>query len=157
MQYHVTSKKRTTVIFTMGGLGIVRPDILPPAVVTTMEKIMKKKVLKCLQERKVVGIGLLIPATIPQVITELMKVMAIGIKIPATITQAIEEVVGVCQFFPATIPLVIAEDMLIEVDIGHKRPSTLPLEIGKQELMLNGGVDIGLRKSTITPITKVNV
>ena len=55
-------------------------------------------------------IGLLRPATIPQVITE---VVDIGILIPATITQ------------------VITEDMLVEVDLGHNRPDTLLLEIGE--------------------------
>ena len=46
---------------------------------------------------------------------------------------------------------------MIEVDLGHKRPDTLPLEIGEQELMLKGEVDIGIRPATITPITKVKV
>ena len=47
--------------------------------------------------------------------------------------------------------------MLIEVDIGHKRPSDLTLEIGEQELMLKGEVDIGFKPATITFLTKANV
>ena len=57
----------------------------------------------------------------------------------------------------ATIPLVIMENiilvMLVEVDIGHNIPYTLPLAIGEQSLMLKGEVDIGLRPDTLTPIT----
>ena len=46
--------------------------------------------------------------------------------------------------------------MLIEVDLGHKIPETLPLTIRTHELMLKGEADIGLRPATITPITKVD-
>ena len=61
------------------------------------------------------------------------------------------------QGLPETIPLVISGDMFIEVYLGHKIPSNLPLEIGEQELILNGEVDIGLRPANITPINYVNV
>ena len=47
--------------------------------------------------------------------------------------------------------------MLVEVNIDHKIPDTLPLAIGEQELMLKGEVYIGLRPATIPPITNVNV
>ena len=47
--------------------------------------------------------------------------------------------------------------MFIEVDIGHKRPDNLPLEIGEQELTFKGEVVISIRPATITPITKANV
>ena len=54
-------------------------------------------------------IGLLRLATIPQVIVEVVKVMDIGFNIPSTPPQ------------------VIAEDMLIEADLGHNRPSNILL------------------------------
>ena len=47
--------------------------------------------------------------------------------------------------------------MLVDMDIGHKIPATLSLEIGEQEFMLKGDVTIGLITATITPITKVAV
>ena len=43
------------------------------------------------------------------------------------------------------------------MDIGHKRPDNLPLEIGEQELKFKGEVVISIRPATITPITKANV
>ena len=78
---------------------------------------IKKKVLKCLRVSKVVDIGLLIPVTIHQATTE---VVYLGLLIPSTL------------------PLVIMEDMLAEVDIGHKRQATIPLEIVEEELMVKG-------------------
>ena len=60
-------------------------------------------------------------------------------------------------FLPATLILVITKDMLVEVDIGQKRPDTIHLEIEEEYLMLKEEVDIGLRSSTINPITKVKV
>ena len=95
-----------------------------------MMTFMEKKVLKCLQERKFVDIGLVRPDTLPQVIVEFMKVVNLGLEISATLTQLIAEVVDVGQVLPATITLVTTEDILIDVDLGHKRPDTLPLEIG---------------------------
>ena len=83
--------------------------------------------------------------------------MSIGLKIPPTLSQVIVEVVGVGQVLPATLPLIIAEDVLIEVDICNKRTATIPLSISKQELTLKGEVDIGLIPATIPPITKVNM
>ena len=120
-------------------------------------KVLKKKVLKCLRVGKFVDIGILIPATIPQVIVEVVNVVDIGLKIPATITQVIAKVMDVGQVLPATLPIIITEYMLIDVDIGHKRPATLPLAIGEHEFMLKGEVDIGLIPATITPIAMVNV
>ena len=57
--------------------------------------------------------------------------MDIGLKRPATLILVIAEVVDLGQVFPATIHLLIAEDMLIEVNMGHKRPSTLIIESSK--------------------------
>ena len=84
-------------------------------------------------------IGILVPANIPQVIVEVVKVMERIIKRPATLPKVIVEVVYVGQVLTDTLPLVIAEDMLIEVDMYHNIPATLPLVINKQELMLKGG------------------
>ena len=71
------------------------------------------------------------------------------------------EVVGIGILRPSTITLVTAVDiilvMLVEVDIGHKIPSTLPLAIVEQYLMLNGEADIGIRTATLPPITQVTV
>ena len=47
--------------------------------------------------------------------------------------------------------------MLLEVNLGHKRPATITLVIGEQWLMLKGKVDIGLIPDTIPPITKLNM
>ena len=105
-------------------------------IVTTIMKFLKKKVLKCLRVEKIMGLGILRPATLHQVIAEFLEV---GILIPATI------------------PLVIAEDMLVYMNLGHKRPSALPLAIGGQYLMLKVKVHIGLRPRTIPPITKMNM
>ena len=46
--------------------------------------------------------------------------MDIGILIPATIPQVISEAVDIYILRPSTIPLIIVEDMLVEVDLGHK-------------------------------------
>ena len=97
------------------------------------------------------GVCLLILATLPQLIVEVVKFSNIVLKIPETLPQVIVEVMYVGQVFPATLRIVIAEDMLIEVNIGHKRPSNLPISISKQGLMLKGEVDICLRPTTISP------
>ena len=55
-------------------LGLVRPSVLLTSVVTTTIKVVKKKVLKCLWESKVMDIGLLRPANQTQVIVELVVV-----------------------------------------------------------------------------------
>ena len=47
--------------------------------------------------------------------------------------------------------------MLVEVYLGHKRPATLPLKIREKKLTLKGDMDIRLRPTTITTITKVNL
>ena len=85
------------------------------------------KVLRCLWGIKFVDVGLLRPATVPQLIVEVVKDVDIGLKIPSTLPQVIAKVVDVDQVWPATIPLVIAEDSSVWVDLGHKRPYTLPL------------------------------
>ena len=56
---------------------------------------------------------------------------------------------------PATINLVIVEDMLVDVYIGNKKPSTLPLAIKEQYLKLKGEVNIDLITATIDLINKV--
>ena len=43
--------------------------------------------------------------------------------------------------------------MLVEVDLGHKRPVNLPLAIVEQELMLKGEIYIGIRPDNLLPIT----
>ena len=74
-------------------------------------EFLKKKVLKFLRAMKDVGIGLLRPATIPQVTAE---------------------VVGIGLLIPDAHHLVITDDiivvMLIEVDPGHKILATLTIE-----------------------------
>ena len=86
-----------------------------------------------------------------------MKDMNIGLLRPENIPQLIAEFADISILILATIPLVIMENiilvMLVEVDIGHNIPYTLPLAIGEQSLMLKGKVDIGLRPDTLTPIT----
>ena len=49
------------------------------------------------------------------------------------------------------------EDMLIELDLGHKRPVTITITIWEKEFMLKGEADIGLLPGTIPPLTKVNL
>ena len=44
---------------------------------------------------------------------------------------------------------------MAEADIGLKRPSTHPLAIVEQELILTGEADIGLRPDTLHPITQL--
>ena len=65
-----------------------------------------------------------------------MKVVGIGLLRLSTLPLVIAEVVYIGKVLAATIPLVIMEDMLIEVDLGHKRPATISLTIGEQELIL---------------------
>ena len=57
----------------------------------------------------------------------------------------------------ATLPRITAEYMLVELDLGHKRQSTVPLTIREQELMLKVEVDIVNIPSTISPITNVTM
>ena len=120
----------------------------------SVKRIMKKKVWKSLQYKKFVNIDLLKLATLPQVIVEIVKVVYIGIKRPLNLPQVLSEVMNVGQVLPATLPLIIAENMLISVDLGNNRPAALPIATRKQELMLKGGLDIGLIPSNIYPITK---
>ena len=99
-------------------------------------KFPKKKVFNFLWMRKYVDIGLLRPATLPQVISEVMDISLLR---------------------PSTLPLIIAEDVLVEVDLRHKRQANLPLTIGEQSLILKGYVDIGLRPAIIPLITKATI
>ena len=95
-----------------------------------MVKFLRKKVLKCLRASKVLDIGLLVPDTLTQVIMEFVKVVEKGILRQENLPQVIAKVVDVVQVLPDTLPTVIMVDMLIGVDIGHKRADTLPIEIG---------------------------
>ena len=47
--------------------------------------------------------------------------------------------------------------LMVKVDLGLKRPSTIPLEIMEQKLMLTEEVDIVLRPETFHPLTHVTV
>ena len=62
---------------------------------------------------------------------------------------------------PATPPLTITEviivEILVEVDLGHNIPDTLPLAILEQEFMLKGEVIICLTSATIPTITQATV
>ena len=95
-----------------------------------ISQVLNKKVLKRFWERKVVDIGLSIPATLSQVILEVMKFMEIGINIPATLPQVIVEFMDLGKVWPAARPLIIAKDILVVFDLGHKRPGALTLVIG---------------------------
>ena len=83
-------------------LILIISAILPPSVV------LKKNVSKCLRAKKVMDIGLLIPATLPQKTTEVIKVVDISLLIPDTLPQVIADIVDLGQVLPATIPIVIA-------------------------------------------------
>ena len=120
------------------------PSILLPVVVTTTTKFIKKKVLKCLWVSKVVYIVLLRPSTPPHVIVDFVKIVDISLLRPATLTQLIAEVMDIGQVLPATLTLIIAEDVLIYVDIFHNRSSPLTISIREQDFMLKEEVDIGL-------------
>ena len=75
-------------------------------------------------------IGLLRPATLPQVVVDAVKVVDRGILRPASLPQVIAEVVELGQVLRATLSLVVADDMLIYGDLGQNIPATLPLAIG---------------------------
>ena len=62
-------------------------------------------------------------------ITEAVKVVDRVLLRPATLTQVIVEVVDIGQVWPANINLLLNEDMLIKLDIGHKIPDNMNLEI----------------------------
>ena len=73
----------------------MRPDIIPPTIVTTMEFLMEK-VLKCLQVVEYVDTDLLRSATLPLAIAYIITVVMfvevnLGHKIPATLSIAIME------------------------------------------------------------------
>ena len=58
---------------------------------------------------------------------------------------------------PDTLPIVIMEDMLVEVDLCHNTPATIPLAIGEQYFIVKGEFYIGIRLDNIPTITKVAV
>ena len=72
--------------------------------------------------------------------------MAIGLLIPATLTLVIAEVVDIGFLRISTLPVINAGNiivvMLVEVNLGHKIPFTIPLEIVEQELILKGEIYI---------------
>ena len=72
-----------------------------------------------------------------------MEGMYIGVLRPATLILVIMEVIIVV--------------MSVEVDLGHKSPSTIHLSIVEQELMLKVEVYIGLIPATLPPKTQVAV
>ena len=45
--------------------------------------------------------------------------------------------------------------LVVEVELGLKRPATITIAIVEQELMIPGEVYIGLRPTTINPTTQV--
>ena len=47
--------------------------------------------------------------------------------------------------------------LMVDTELGLKRPATITLAIVEQELMLTVQVDIGLITYTIHPITKAGV
>ena len=106
----------------------------------TNMKFLKKKVLKCLWVMKDADIGLLRPATIPQLTAE---------------------VVDIDILILSYLPFVSADDIIlvtvVEVDIGHKRPANLYLSIREHALVLKGEVDIGIKPYNLTPIIKASV
>ena len=57
--------------------------------------------------------GLKRPTILLQLIVEVMKVVDIDLKRSANLPQVTTEVVDVGNFLPATLPLLIAEDVLI--------------------------------------------
>ena len=61
----------------------------------------------------------------------------------------VTEDVNIVIFITATLTIAMVEC------IGLKRPSTIPLEIVEQELILKGEAYIGLRPATLPPITQV--
>ena len=126
---------------------IERQYILTPTIVTNIV-FMKEQILKCMQVMEDMDICLLIPANLPLSIVEFIIVLTmvevdLGIKRPANISLTTVEF----------IILLLA----VEVGIGLNIPATLPVRIVDQESMLTGEVDIGLRPSTLSPITQMAV
>ena len=78
-----------------------------PIVVMVVTRVLKKKVWKCLQEKKVVEIGILIPETLTELKAEVVKVVVIGLKVPATLPQVMLEVADVGKVLPDNLPLLI--------------------------------------------------
>ena len=86
-----------------------------------------------------------------------MKYVDIVLLRPATLPQVIAEVMEIGLLRTATITLIITDDMLVEVDLGQKIPIILPLSIGEHEFMLKVEVYKGIIPAIIRPITKVAV
>ena len=61
------------------------------------DKSSEEEVLKCLRVSKFMGIVILRPATLPQLITDVVKVVNIVILRPSTLPKVIAEVVDVGQ------------------------------------------------------------
>ena len=97
------------------------------------------------------------PAILPPTIVTTMKFLITKF---LKCLQAMEDV-EIDLLRLATITLVTTEViivvMLVKVDVGYKRPNTLPLSIVDKELMLKGELDIGLIPDTLPPITQVIV
>ena len=99
---HQDSGKQRKSYSRFGGIksydiGLIRPVIIPPVIVTTAIKVLKKNIWKCLRERKVVSIGLLRLSNLPQLIVKVVKVVDIDLKRPVTTTKVITEFVDVSQ------------------------------------------------------------
>ena len=89
------------------------PEIIPPTFITTRTKFPKNMVLNSLWLIIDEDIGLLVPASLPQVI---VKITDIGLLRPATILLDSDIIVLI----------------FVEVYLGHKRPYTLPNTIGNK-------------------------
>ena len=91
--------------------------------------ISYEKILKCLRMMEDVGIGFLMPSTLPLSIADVVMVVImvevyLGHKIPDTLSLVIMEFVILL--------------LMVEVELGLKRPANFPLKIVEQELMLKG-------------------
>ena len=100
-----------------------------------------KKVLKCLWVMDDVDLGLLIPATLPFAILEVIIVVMV-----------VE--VGLGHKRPATLPLEIMTFtflvLMVDVELSLKRPANFPLK----HLILKGEVDIGLIPAILSCVSK---
>ena len=76
-------------------------------------KVLRKMVWKFLWESKFTDICILRPDTLPQLIVKVVKFLDIGLKRLVTLPQINVEVMDVGHVLPITIPLIIADDVLI--------------------------------------------
>ena len=60
-------------------------------------KVLSNTVWKCLQESKLLDIGLLRPSIPTQLIAEVVEVVGVGLKRPANLPQVIAEVMNLGQ------------------------------------------------------------